>query len=120
MLGKANVGRLFSYRVSELYKEKTGLEIKIVSKQIGYETRAAAPISFDVVLSGMIGYGAYKFYNEKKFGVMVSVSSNFDLVSVPFSDLIDPETLKTKIRDVHKGSDFYTLKENLSFRRFKE
>ena len=120
MLGKANVGRLFARKVTDLYAEKTGLEIKITPKQIGYETRAAAPISFDVVLSCMLGYGAFKFYHEKKFGVMVSVSSNFDLVAVPFDELIDPKTLKTRIRNVPKGSDFYTLKENLSFRRFKE
>ncbi|MCU0822218.1 MAG: 6-phosphofructokinase [Spirochaetes bacterium] len=120
MLGKANVGRLFARKVADLYTEKTGIDVKIIAKQIGYETRAAAPISFDVVLSGMLGYGAFKFYHEKKFGVMVSVSSNFDLVAVPFDELIDPHTLKTKIRNVPKGSDFYTLKENLSFRRFKE
>lgn len=120
MLGKANIGRLFAHNVSEIYKEKTGLDVKITAKQIGYETRAAAPISFDVVMSGMLGYGAFKFYLEKKFGVMVSVSSNFDLVAVPFDELIDPVTLKTRIRNVPKGSDFYDLKERLSFRRFRE
>ena len=104
----------------EKYKKRTGTEVKITSKQIGYETRASSPISFDVVLGGMLGYGAFKFYSENNFGVMVSVNDNFDLVPVPFKDLIDPATLKTRLRSVPKGSDFYNLKENLSFRRIWE
>ncbi len=117
MFGKANISRLLVNKVKEKYKERTGAEIKITAKQIGYETRSGSPISFDVVLGSMLGYGAYKYYSEKNFGVMVSVNDNFDLVAVPFKDLIDPETLKTRLRSVPKGSDFYTLKENLSFRR---
>jgi len=117
MFGKANISRLLSHKVREKYKARTGSEIKITAKQIGYETRAGSPISFDVVLGSMLGYGAFKFYSESKFGVMVSVNDNFDLVPVPFNDLIDHHTLKTRLRSVPKGSDFYTLKENLSFRR---
>jgi 6-phosphofructokinase len=117
MFGKANISRFLANKVREKYKERTGSEIKITAKQIGYETRASSPISFDVVLGSMLGYGAYKFYAERKFGVMVSVNDNFDLVAVPFKDLIDPITLKTRLRSVPKGSDFYTLKENLSFGR---
>lgn len=114
MFGKANIARLLAHNVGRKYTERTGSRIKITAKQIGYETRAASPISFDVVLGGMLGYGAYKFYSEEKFGCMVSVNDNFDLVAVPFSDLVDPETMKTRLRCVPKGSDFYNLKERLS------
>jgi ATP-dependent phosphofructokinase / diphosphate-dependent phosphofructokinase len=117
MFGKANISRLLANKVREKYRDRTGSDIKITPKQIGYETRSGSPISFDVVLGSMLGYGAYKFYSEKNFGVMVSVNDNFDLVAVPFKDLIDPQTLKTRLRSVPKGSDFFTLKENLSFRR---
>lgn len=114
---EAKIGEILAERVKKRYQEKTGMEVKIIAKQIGYETRSAPPISFDVVLGSMLGYGAYKFYNENMFGVMVSVTDNFDLKAVPFGQLIDAETLKTKLRDVPKGSDFYTLKERLSYRK---
>ena len=117
MYSQANISKFLTDNVKLKYKEKTGQDIKITAKQIGYETRAGSPISFDVVLGGMLGYGAYKFYAEKNFGVMVSVNDNFDLVAVPFKELIDPVTLRTKLRSVPKGSDFYNLKENLSFGR---
>lgn len=114
---EAQISRILAERVKALYTEKTGLEVKVTPKQIGYETRSAPPISFDVVLGSMLGYGAHKFYSEDIFGVMVSVTDNFDLKAVPFSELIDPDTLKTRLRDVPKGSDFYTLKERLSYRK---
>ncbi len=114
---EAQISRILAERVKSLYMEKTGLEVKVTPKQIGYETRSSPPISFDVVLGSMLGYGAYKFYSEDTFGIMVSVTDNFDLKAVPFSELIDSDTLKTKLRDVPKGSDFYTLKERLSYRK---
>jgi ATP-dependent phosphofructokinase / diphosphate-dependent phosphofructokinase len=114
---EAQISRILAERVKNLYMEKTGLEVKVTPKQIGYETRSSPPISFDVVLGSMLGYGAHKFYSENTFGIMVSVTDNFDLKAVPFSELIDPETMKTKLRDVPKGSDFYTLKERLSYRK---
>ena len=97
-----------------------GKEVKITPKQIGYEIRSAYPTAFDVVLGSMLGYGAYKFYQEKTFGVMVSVTDNFDVRSVPFTDLIDSSTMLTKLRDVPRGSDLYTLKESLSYRNIFE
>lgn len=117
---EANMSKLLADATKRVYMEKTGLEVKIIPKQIGYETRSAAPISFDVVLGSMLGYGAYKFYSENTFGVMVSVTDNFDLKAVPFDELIDSATLTTRLRDVPRGSDFFTLKEKLSFRKFWE
>ncbi|HSV96311.1 MAG TPA: 6-phosphofructokinase [Spirochaetota bacterium] len=117
---EAQIGKILSEATKRIYCEKTGLEVKIIPKQIGYETRSAAPISFDVVLGSMLGYGAFKFFRQDEFGVMVSVTDNFDLKAVPFGELIDPVTLKTRLRDVPRGSDFYTLKETLSYRKFWE
>jgi hypothetical protein len=47
---------------------------------------------------------------------MVSVSDNFQVVAVPFETLIDPKTLLTRLRDVPRGSDFFELKDALSFK----
>ncbi len=117
---EAQIGKILSEAAKRIYCEKTGLEVKIIPKQIGYETRSAAPISFDVVLGSMLGYGAFKFFRQDEFGVMVSVTDNFELKAVPFTELIDQVTLKTRLRDVPRGSDFYTLKETLSYRKFWE
>lgn len=116
ILGSAEVGRILRDRVLESYKKKTGRNKKIIYKQIGYETRNIVPISFDVVLGSMLGYGAWKLFKEDQFNSMVSVSDNFQVVAVPFSELIDQKTLFTRLRDVPRGSDFYILKEALSYK----
>ncbi len=119
-LDKARIGLILSDAVASIYKQKTGKELKIVNKQIGYETRAAEPISYDVVLGSMLGYGAYKLYSKEQFGQMVSVSDEFEIKGIPFQELIDPVTLLTKIRLVPKGSDLHNLKEILSYRDYEK
>jgi len=118
IMGTAEVGRLLKDRVISIYARRTGgRKKKIIYKQIGYESRTVLPISFDVVLGSMLGFGAYKLYSRQEFNCMVSVSDNFDIVSVPFNLLIDPDTLLTRLRDVPRGSDFFELKEALSFKK---
>lgn len=116
IMGTAAVGGLLKDKVMEKYKERMGRKKKIVYKQIGYETRTVNPISFDVVLGSMLGFGAYRLYSRNAFDSMVSVSDNFQIIGVPFSELIDEKTLLTKLRDVPSGSDFFELKEALSFK----
>ncbi|MBI4645736.1 MAG: 6-phosphofructokinase [Bacteroidia bacterium] len=119
-LDKAQIGLIISDLVAETYKKRTGKEIKLVNKQIGYETRAAEPISYDVVLGSMLGYGAYKLYSKDQFGHMVSVTDDFEIKGIPFQELIDPVSLHTKVRFVPRGSDLHTLKEILSYRDFEK
>jgi len=120
VLSEAKISTILADRAKEKYREKTGLDVKITPKQIGYEIRSAHPTAFDVVMGSMLGYGAATFFMQERFGVMVSVTDNFDIKAVPFSELIDKDTLMTKLRDVPKGSDLYTLKESLSYKNIFE
>ncbi|MBN2346887.1 MAG: 6-phosphofructokinase [Candidatus Aminicenantes bacterium] len=116
ILGAAEVGRILRDAAEAAYQERTGRRKKIIFKQIGYETRNALPISFDVVMASMLGFGAYKLYKNRQYDCMVSVSDNFSIVGVPFEQLIDPLTLRTRLRNVPRGSDFFELKEALSYK----
>lgn len=116
IMGAAEVGGILKQAITENYLARTGRKKKIVYKQIGYETRTVNPISFDVVLGSMLGFGAYKLYMRREFNCMVSVSDNFQIVAVPFHELVDEKTLLTRLRDVSRGSDFFELKEALSFK----
>ena len=113
---EAKISSILADGVKARYMEKTGLDVKITPKQVGYEIRSAHPTAFDVVMGCMLGHGAAKYYNDNNFGVMVSVTDNFDLKAVPFSDLIDKDTLLTRLRDVPRGSDFFNLKDQLQYR----
>lgn len=116
IMGAAEVGRIIRDAAMDRYQQLTDRRKKITYKQIGYETRNTPPISFDVVLGSMLGFGAYKLYAKEKFGAMVSVTDNFQIVPKPFSNLIDEETLHTRLRVVPRGSDFFELKQVLSYK----
>lgn len=115
-LGEAQVGRVLADAMERAYKERTGVKVKVRSKQIGYETRCSEPSAFDVLLGTQLGVGAFRALVEKGLtGVMVSVRDQLSLTYVPFSDLIDEATLKTRVRFIDRESDFYRLARALEY-----
>jgi 6-phosphofructokinase 1 len=111
-----NVGRKFARWVALAYEritEKrfgTRRSCKVVGLQLGYESRCAQPSAFDVMLGSQLGVGAFRALVENGAdGVMISVERQLNLRYEPFSNLIDPETLVTKVRYVEPNSDFHKL-----------
>jgi 6-phosphofructokinase 1 len=116
VLGGARVGKMLAETTEKRYREKTGKTVKVRSKQIGYETRCTAPSTFDILLGCQLGVGAYRALVQGELsGHMVSVEDQMQLRYVPFGELIDPETMKTKIRFIDKESDFYQLARALEY-----
>lgn len=109
-ISQVDLGRRFASWIAEEYEKQSGRKRKITGLQLGYESRCAKPHAFDVMLGSQLGVGAYRALVEEKLdGVMVSVSGQLDLRYVPFSELIDAETLDTKVRFIEPGSDFHRL-----------
>ncbi len=105
-----NLSELFSRLISTEYARQTGRKKRVKGLQLGYESRCARPQAFDVMLGSQLGVGAYRaLVEEQRSGVMVSVSGQLDLHYVPFSTLVDPETLVTIVRYVRPDSDFHQL-----------
>ncbi|MHC4664263.1 MAG: 6-phosphofructokinase, partial [Planctomycetota bacterium] len=114
-LSAAKIGDVLAAGVKKAYKKKTGRKKKVTPFAVGYDIRCPAPDAFDVVMSCMLGYGAFKLISEKQFGNMVSVTENFDIKGVPFGELISKKTLVTRTRTVPINSDFYNLQRMLSW-----
>ncbi|MRS11688.1 MAG: 6-phosphofructokinase [Actinobacteria bacterium] len=115
-LGDAQVGRVLAEEMERVYEERTGIRVKVRSKQIGYEARCAEPSAFDVLLGTQLGVGAYRALVELGLsGVMVSVEDQLSLKYVPFDMLIDAETMKTRVRFIDRDSDFYRLARALEY-----
>jgi 6-phosphofructokinase 1 len=109
-ISQLNLARTFSTLVGNEYTRQTGKKKKITGLQLGYETRCARPQAFDVMLGSQLGVGAYRALVERRLdGVMVSVSGQLELNYVPFSQLVDPQTLVTVVRYIEPGSDFHRL-----------
>lgn len=111
----------FGYRLRNLvkraYETKTGHSLSIKSETVGYTTRCAEPSAFDILLGSQLGSGAFRFIWGKQFGHMVSVGDNLEIKAVPFEELIDSRTFRTKLRYVPMDGDFFKLAKSLEFRR---
>lgn len=117
VLAEVEIGRLFAAQIEKAYLARTGKKLKVRSKQIGYETRCAPPVVFDVLLGSQLGVGAYRAMVEEGLsGVMISVQGQLQLVYRPFETLIDQQTMKTKLRFIEPGSDFQRLGRALEYR----
>ncbi|HET6497931.1 MAG TPA: 6-phosphofructokinase, partial [Coriobacteriia bacterium] len=117
-LGSAHVGKVLAAEMERVYTERTGASVKVRHKQIGYETRCAEPSAFDMLLGTQLGVGSHRALIEEGLsGRMVSVEAQLQLKYVPFEELIDPATLKTRLRLIERDSDLYRLARALEYQK---
>ncbi|MDH5490767.1 MAG: 6-phosphofructokinase, partial [Myxococcales bacterium] len=116
-LGRIDLGKLVATLVGERYEARLGRRKKLTGLQLGYESRCAPPHAFDVMLGSQLGIGAYRALVEEGLdGHMVSVTGQFDLLYVPFGELVNPDTLRTELHYIHPGSDIHRLARFLETR----
>jgi 6-phosphofructokinase 1 len=109
-ISHVSLGPLFAELVAAEYARQTGRKRKVTSVPLGYESRCARPLAFDVMLGSQLGVGAYRALVEKRLdGVMVSIRGQLELNYVRFDQLVDPATLVTVVRYIEPGSDFHRL-----------
>ncbi len=85
-------------------------KITVVGHTLGYELRCAPPTPADMSYTRDLGHGAVRLLLDQRSdlppGVMVTIQDS-NLVPVPFEDLVDPETNRTRIRQVNLSSYTY-------------
>jgi 6-phosphofructokinase len=95
-LAELPLGRLVRDRVESGLAE-LGVSTTVVSKDIGYELRCAPPNAFDQDYTRDLGAGAVRVLLSGESGVMITRDDQI-IVPIPFADILDPETGKTRIR----------------------
>jgi 6-phosphofructokinase 1 len=106
-IAEINFGEILKSKVQERLKQ-FGLKSTIVAKNIGYELRCADPIPFDMEYTRDLGFSAAQFILDGGSGAMVSIQ-NAKFVPMYFKDIIDPKTLKTKVRMVDPASESFYI-----------
>ncbi len=92
-----------------------GLRVSIGNKNIGYEVRCCDPIPFDMAYCRELGNAAIRFLLDGGSGAMVSVQ-NGRLVPLLFEDIRNPETGKTRVRNVDINSESYRVARSYMLR----
>jgi len=81
-----------------------GISMTIVEKDVGYELRCAPPNAFDLDYTRDLGAGAVRALLGGRSGVMITRQGGA-IVPIPFDEMIDPKTHKTKVRLVDVGTE---------------
>ena len=106
-IAEVNLGEILKAQVQARLKE-LGAKATIVAKNIGYELRCADPVPLDMEYARDLGYCAAKYLLAGGNSAMVSMQGG-NFVPVPFSELIDRETGRTRIRLVDTASVRYAI-----------
>jgi 6-phosphofructokinase 1 len=117
-LAEVNLGEILKTRVSARLKE-VGLKTTIAEKNIGYELRCADPIPFDIEYTRDLGYCAAKFLIEGGSASMISLQGG-QFVPVPFAQMLDPTTGRTRVRLVDINSTRYAIARRYMIRLRKD
>jgi 6-phosphofructokinase 1 len=106
-LAELDLGGILKDKVTERLKA-LGVKLTIASKNIGYELRCAAPIPFDIEYTRELGYWAAQHLHAGGNAAMVSVQ-NGRFVPIPFAEMLDPATGRTRVRRVDVSSNRFTI-----------
>jgi ATP-dependent phosphofructokinase / diphosphate-dependent phosphofructokinase len=96
-----------------------GISTSVVAKDIGYELRCADPIPFDMEYTRDLGYCAANFVLGGGRNAMVAlVDGHFR--SLPFNEMLDPATGRTRVRLVDVASEHYKIARRYMVRLRRE
>lgn len=111
-------GRIIKNAVRQRLLE-LGVDLPVVDKNVGYELRCHAPIPFDREYTRQLGFGAIAFLLTGGSNAMITRQGN-EMVPVPFAEIVDPETNKTKVRYVDTNSTVYNVAQKYMIRLRRE
>jgi ATP-dependent phosphofructokinase / diphosphate-dependent phosphofructokinase len=83
-----------------------GVKVTIGEKDVGYELRCGYPTAFDRDYTRDLGVGAVDTLLAGGTSVLITRQAG-QIVPVPFAEIIDPKTRKSRVRGVDVRSDSY-------------
>lgn len=99
--------------------ERHGIKTTIVDKTIGYELRCAAPIPYDAEYARDLGYAAVTHLLDAESGAIVTLQGG-EFHPVPFSEALDPETGRGRLRFVDVDTEGYQVAREYMIRIERE
>ena len=85
---------------------RRGIEVALGTKDVGYELRCETPSAFDREYTRDLGVGAVTCL-ERGVNAALITRQDSAIVPIPFEDLMDPETGRTRVRMVDIASDSF-------------
>jgi ATP-dependent phosphofructokinase / diphosphate-dependent phosphofructokinase len=117
-LSDVDIGEILKAQVVTRLKD-FGIKTSITTKTVGYELRCADPIPFDMEYTRDLGYCAAEYLLGGGNAAMISLQAG-QFVPIPFDELIDPKTGRTRVRFVNIHSTRYAIARRYMLRLRRE
>jgi len=104
---------MIKQRVIRRFAER-GEKMQVTDVTLGYELRCAPPLPFDIDYTRTLGWGAVRYLLDESGdsrlarGGFVTLDG-VNLHTLPFEDMLDPATGRTKVRLVDVASEHYRV-----------
>lgn len=95
--------------------ERLDIPIRVTSKDLGYELRCTDPVAFDIDYTRSLGEAAVAFLLTGGNNATVTIQGG-EVVPIPISEMMDPETGLTEVRKVNMESFVYRSAHKLMIR----
>jgi len=112
-LGDIPLATVIKRDVQQRFAQR-GEQLSIADVTLGYELRCARPIPFDIDYTRTLGHGAIRFLLSEpveerlRYGGLVCLDSG-RLHVLPFDEIRDPATGRTRTRLVDVNSEYYEV-----------
>jgi 6-phosphofructokinase 1 len=119
-LAEIPLAGLIKQRVQRRFAAR-GEQMRLTEVTLGYELRCARPIPFDIDYTRTLGHGAVTFLlrppedERLAHGGFVSLDG-INLNVLPFDEIVDAETGRTRVRLVDINSEYYRVARDYMIR----
>ena len=105
-LAEVPIARVLRTAVRRSAGESRGMKVAIGEKDVGYEVRCGYPTAFDRDYTRDLGVGAVRILEAGGSSVLITRQQGA-IVPMPFENIVDPATGKSRVRGVDVTSDSY-------------
>ena len=106
-MNEVDVGDLLRRELTKQLHQ-LGLSTSLVAQNVGYELRCADPIPYDIEYTRDLGYCAAQYVLDGGTSAMISIQ-NGRFTPIPFKQMVDASTGRTKVRMVDIESQSYQI-----------
>ena len=114
-LGNVSKAHIYNILLQQKLKE-LNLEVKSRPVELGYELRCVAPVAYDLLYCGILGYGVKQLFDEGRTGCMVMATSDGKIEPLYLEDVEDENgKIKPRLVDLKQGKSKLVLENGLQY-----
>jgi ATP-dependent phosphofructokinase / diphosphate-dependent phosphofructokinase len=95
--------------------QQLGIDVTVVTKDIGYELRCAKPVAFDVDYTRTLGYGAVRYLLGGGSNALIAIAGG-RVTPIDFARMLDPKTGRIRVRMVDVSTESYEVARSYMIR----